>query len=104
MWQREAVRQGRFYAKHGKEFARYVVPAVMKPARVIWNQFISFLFCCFAVIFGFRTFHLAMEYSRSTPAEGMGPLLRLVAAGFCTALMLWFGIGSFLRARKISRS
>ena len=104
MWQRVAIRQGKFYARHGKEFARHVVPAVVKPARTLWNQFIAFLFLCFGIIFGFRTVRLAMEYSNASGTEGMGPLLRLIAAGFCTALMLWFGIGSYLRARKISRS
>ena len=76
----------------------------MKPARTLWNDFIAFLFCCFAVIFGFKTVHLAMDYAHAPAAEGSGPLLRLAAAGFCTLLMLYFGISSYLRARRISRS
>ncbi len=91
-------------ARHGREFARHVIPAVVKPARTLWNEFIGFLFCCFAIIFGFKTAHLAIDFSNGAGEEGMGPVFRLAVAGFCTLLMLWFGVGSFLRARKISRS
>ncbi len=97
MWQRLAVR-------HGREFAKHVVPAVVKPARTLWNDFIAFLFCCFGVIFAFKTVRIAIDYSKSTPEDAMGHLVRLVMAGFCTLVMLWFGLSSFLRARKISRS
>jgi len=31
----------------------------------------------------------------------MGDLIRLLMAGGCTLVMLWFGLSSFLRARKI---
>ncbi|HYW41757.1 MAG TPA: hypothetical protein VE959_02795 [Bryobacteraceae bacterium] len=99
-----AIRHGRFAVRHGREFARHVVPAVVKPARTLWNEFIAFLFCVFAAIFGFRTWRLAMDYTAAAPTEQFGAILRLVAAGFCTLLMLGFGISSFLRARKISRS
>jgi hypothetical protein len=90
--------------RQGKVFAQHVVPAVIKPARTLWNEFIAFLFCCFAAIFGFKTAHLARDYATAPPTEESGALLRLAIAGFCTLLMLWFGIGSYLRARKISRS
>jgi hypothetical protein len=76
----------------------------MKPARTLWNDFIAFIFLCFGMIFGFKTVHLAREFSSATEAEGIGPLLRLAIAGFCTLMMLWFGVGSYVRARKISRS
>ncbi len=80
------------------------MPAVVKPARTLWNQFIAFLFCCFGIIFGFRAVRLGIEYSNASPSDGMGPLFRFVIAAFCTLLMLWFGIASYLRARKIERS
>ena len=87
MWKRVALR-------HGREFARHVVPAVVKPARTLWNEVIGFIFLCFGVIFGFKTVRYALD----------GEHVRLGFAAFCTAMMLWFGVGSFLRARKISRS
>jgi hypothetical protein len=94
----------RIAARHGREFVRHVIPAVAKPARTLWNDFIAFLFCCFGVIFGFKTVRLAMDYAKASPADAMGDLVRLCMAGFCTLVMLWFGLSSFLRARKISRS
>ncbi len=108
VWQRAAGRvAGRMAARQmrqGREFARHVIPAVVKPARTLWNQFIGFLFCCFGIIFGFKTTHLAIDFTKASGEEGMGPAFRLGVAAFCTLLMLWFGIGSFLKARKISRS
>jgi len=83
----EAIRQGRMFVKH-------VVPAVLKPARTLWNEVIGFLFLCFGAIFGFQ----AGRYFAH------GEVGRAAIAGFCTAIMLWYGVTSFLKARKISRS
>ena len=97
VWQRVAVH-------HGRVFVRHVVPAVIKPARTLWNDFIAFLFFCFGLIFGFKAARLAIDYFKAPPAGEMGPLVRLAIAGFCTCLMFWFAVGSYFRARKISRS
>jgi hypothetical protein len=94
MWQRVAVRQGRQYIRHGREFVKHVGPAVVKPARTLWNEVIGFIFLCFAVPFGFK----AVRYWMA------GDHVRLGFALFCTVMMGWFGLHSFLRARRISRS
>ena len=91
-------------SRHAREFVKHVVPAVLKPARTLWNEVIGFLFICFAVIFGFKSVRLYLDYTRTTGEEGSANLVRFAMAGFCTLLMLWFGVSSFLRARKISRS
>ena len=91
-------------ARHSREFVKHVVPAILKPARTLWNEVIGFLFICFAVVFGFKAVRLYLDFSKTTGEEGSANLVRLGMAGFCTLLMLWFGISSFLRARKISRS
>ena len=91
-------------AHHGKEFVKHVVPAVLKPARTLWNEVIGFLFCVIAVMFGSRAVRLYMDYSSSVPSDKGASLGRLVLAVFCTLLMGWFGLTSFLRARRISRS
>jgi hypothetical protein len=88
----------------GREFLRHVVPAVIKPARTLWNEIIGFLFLCFSVIFGFKAVRTYMDFASAPPDEATGHLVRLVMTVFCTALMLYFGVSSFLRARKISRS
>lgn len=91
-------------ARHSREFVRHVVPAVMKPARTLWNEVIGFVFICFAVVFGFKTGRLYLDFSRGAGDAANADFVRFLIAAFCTALMLWFGVTSFLRARKISRS
>ena len=78
----------------------------MKPARVLWNEIIGFLFLCFTVIFGFRTGRYVWALMRPDPAaaDPMSDLGRTLIAAFCTALTGYFAITSFWRARKISRS
>jgi hypothetical protein len=94
----------RYAVRHSREFVRHVVPAVAKPARTLWNEFIAFLFGCLAITFGFETWRFARAFSKAAPADAFGDLVRLCVAGFCTLVMFWFGLSSYLRARKISRS
>ena len=88
----------------GREFIRHVVPAVLKPARTLWNEVIGFFFLCLAVLFGSGAVRSYMAFRSAPPDQATGDLLRMLMAGFCTLLMLYFGVTSFLRARKISRS
>jgi hypothetical protein len=97
VWQHQAVRNGRQFVKH-------VVPAVMKPTRVLWNELIGFVFTVFTVFFGFKTVRLMIEYSKHPPADGAMPIVNLSIAAIPTAVAAWFAATSFLRARKISRS
>jgi hypothetical protein len=101
VWKRLAVRHG---VRYGHEFFKHIVPAVLKPARTLWNQLIGFLFLSFGAIFGLKTVRYAMDYRKAGPTGGTGELIRLAMAGFCTFVMVWYGASSFLRARKISRS
>ena len=78
----------------GRAFLKHVVSAVLRPARTLWNEVIGFLFLCLAVIFGFNAVRAYLA------DEGAKVLL----AAPLTLIMGWFGITSFLRARKISRS
>jgi hypothetical protein len=94
----------RLTVRYGREFLKHVIPAILKPARTLWNEVIGFLFLSFAVIFGVKTVRYAMDYMNAGPTGGTGELIRLAMAGFCTFVMAWYGISSFLRARRISRS
>lgn len=87
VWKRQAARVG-------AQFVRHIVPAFIRPARTLWNEVIGFLFLCFGGIFGIHTVRYAIQ----------GETGRLLVAAFCTLLMAWYGISSFRRARKISRS
>jgi hypothetical protein len=84
---RTVLQQGRLLVQH-------VIPAILKPAHTLWNEIIGFLFLCFAALFGFYAirYFLAADWPR------------LFFAGFCTCMMAYFGLSSFRRARKISRS
>ena len=97
MWQRQAIR-------HSRAFIEHIVPAVVKPARTLWNEVIGFLFICLAVMFGFGTVRSYLDFNKAAPDAAMGPLLRVVMGLFCTAIVLWYGVSSFRKARRISRS
>jgi hypothetical protein len=88
----------------GREFVRHVVPAVLKPARTLWNEVIGFFFLCLAVLFGSGAVKSYMAFTKASPDQATGDLIRLLMASFCTLIMLYYGISSFRRARKISRS
>ncbi|MBZ5633078.1 MAG: hypothetical protein LAO55_08110 [Acidobacteriia bacterium] len=80
-------------------FVEHVMPGVVRPLRVLWHEIIGFIFIVLAVIFGasaIRNYHLLQSEEIS--------MLRLAASFFLPVLMAYFGITSFLRARKASRS
>ena len=80
-------------------FVEHVLPGVARPMRVLWHEVIGFIFIVLAVMFGSS----AMRNYRALQAEEIS-ILRLAVSFFLPVLMAYFGITSFLRARKISRS
>jgi hypothetical protein len=82
-----------------REFIRHVAPHIIKPLRIVWNQIIGFLFLTFAIVPIPRTVRAWKEFTES----GDG-LFRVVVSAIFILMMASFGIHSFLRARKISRS
>ncbi len=96
---RDAVRAARTVKiSHARKFAQHVVPEVVRPARIIWNQAIGAVFLLFAVMF----FGNAVRYYDAAAADSRNA----VALGFSLFLgtvMAFFGIGSFMKARRISR-
>jgi Ca2+/Na+ antiporter len=97
VWQRVAIR-------HGGKFIKHVVPAVIKPIHSLWNEVIGFFFLCFAAVFGFRTYSYYRSYVQAPPGAAFNELMRVVVTAFFGVVMAVFGISSFLRARRISRS
>jgi hypothetical protein len=84
---------------HGYQLARHVVPAVMRPVRALWHQVIGFLFLALAI--------WPIPYGIKTVRElegGQGSILKLIFTVAFVAIMAGYGISSFWRARKISRS
>lgn len=85
--------------RKARKFAQTVIPAVIKPLHVLWNEMIGFAFLVFGIISGFSTFRAWQAFDGSGDS-----VLRLALSGFFSIVMTWFGISSFLRARKISRT
>jgi hypothetical protein len=75
-----------------KKFIGHVMPGVIRPIHILWNQVIGFIFIVLAIVFGYRVI-------RGNEPPG----LQLAGALFAL-LMAGFGLHSFLRARKISKS
>lgn len=82
-----------------RQFLEYVLPAVARPARVLWNQVIGFLFMVLALVAAPRLYRALREFDgdlRSIFEVGLSAIFILVMGGF--------GLSSFWRAHKISRS
>ena len=75
-----------------KKFLGHVVPVVIRPIHILWNQVIGFVFIVLAVVFGFRI------------VRGKEPLSLQIVGTLFVLLIAWFGISSFWKARKISKS
>jgi len=96
---RQAQKVAKTVAPNAQRFAREVVPHVVKPARIVWNQVIGVAFLAFGIPAVFK----AVQFYRTmdTDPQSSG---RFVLAAIFGLTMMAFGIGSFLRARRISRS
>lgn len=78
---------------------RHVVPAVVRPAHTLWHEVIGFLFLSLATIPVVSAIRTIRELE-----SGKGSILRLIVTVIFIAIMAGYGISSFRRARKISRS
>ena len=82
----------------GKQFVKHVVPAVIKPLRVLWNEMIAFLFLVFGVMVA------ASTWRNFTAGQASGSPIILFAGGGFALLLVFYGVSSLVKARKISRS
>ena len=80
-------------------FVGHVVPGVIKPLHVLWNEVIGFFFIIFAIL-PIRA--LVRDWSQFTEkGDNFG---KLAAEVSWVVIMGYFALSSFLKARKISRS
>ena len=98
----DAVRFAKHAAKHAtadnaKLFAQHVVPEMVRPARVIWNQAIGLLFLVLAVPAIFKAIQLYREL-QTDPKSAFGLAISCVFI----VVMVSFGLASFLKARRIA--
>lgn len=83
----------------GKKLLTHVLPGVIKPARVLWNEIIGFVF----LILALWAIPSAYKSIRRFDGDAEGAFRIFLSCSFAI-LMILFGVGSFRRARKISRS
>jgi hypothetical protein len=81
-----------------RKFAGHVLPHVIRPLRVLWNEIVGFLFFVMAVMFAVGSRRLVGEHDGSLEST-----LKIGVMGLFILMMLGFGVSSFRRARKISR-
>lgn len=86
------------YAKvdNAKRFAQHVVPEVVRPAQIIWNQAIGALFFVLAVPALLKAVQAYRDMHDSKSSFGLWLSLIFFS------VMLFFGIASFLKARRIA--
>ena len=82
-----------------KQFAGTVIPGIMKPLRVMWNEMIGFVFIVFAVMIMGSTVRKWNEFDGSPSSIGL-----FAASVFFFLVMAGYGLYSFFRARKIKRT
>ena len=82
-----------------KQFLAHVIPGVIRPLRVLWHEVLGLVFIVFGLVFGYRTF---LFYKDS--AKALGELGLTVGMALFSAMFIWFGLTSFLRAKKIAKS
>lgn len=76
------------------KFVKHVLPAAVKPVHSLWHEVLGF---CFLVIAAIASFNVARHFDTMTP----GKLVLILPLIIVTAA---YGVSSFLKARRISRS
>jgi hypothetical protein len=76
------------------KFLKHVVPSVIQPLRVLWNEIIGSIFLVLAVAGIVRAWQDIRK--QESPVTVVVPII-------WTLVMGYFAFSSFLRARRISR-
>ena len=82
-----------------KQFLGHVVPGIIRPIHALWNEVIGFIFIVLAI----WAAPSAWRNVRLVDGNSESFFKAVISVGFA-ALMAYFGISSFLKARKITRS
>ncbi len=83
----------------GMDAVRKIVPRFLSIARELSLEVVGFIFLAFAAFFLFGPFGLIQAYRQESES-----MTRLVVAAAGTVMFTWFGLDSFRKAKKISRS
>ena len=87
-----------FSIARGRQFLRYVLPAVIRPLRILWNQIIGFVFLVLAIWAIPRSVKSVREFNGDPES-----FFRLLLTALFVLMMAGFGIYSFWRAHKVPK-
>ena len=77
----------------------HVLPGVVRPLHILWNEIVGFVFISLALLTLPSLWRVYKNFDGNAES-----LVRMgITVGFAL-IMLLFGVGSFRRAKKISRS
>ena len=82
-------------ARQAGKFVKHVLPAAVKPIHSLWHEILGFIFLAFAAI-------ASVEGVHETPRT-LRPVRLALIIPFIV-VMAGYGVSSFLKARRISRS
>lgn len=91
---RKAAKNWTPAARSSGKFVKHVVPAAVKPLHSLWHEIIAFVFLCCSVLVGFRMWEDRADM----------PVMKFVVMAVFVVVTLGYGLSSFLKARRISRS
>lgn len=81
------------------KFLSHVVPGIVRPLHALWNEVIGFLFLVFAALCAYYVFKGVQGFKGDVES-----LVHIVFPALFGMVMGYFGVNSFVRARRISRS
>lgn len=87
-----------FSVSRGRQLLDHVLPAIIRPLRVLWNQVIGFLFVVLALWAVPSTLRSIREFDGDLES-----IFRVLLTGLFVLLMGGFGISSFRRAHRASK-
>lgn len=76
------------------KFVKHVLPAAVKPVHSLWHEILGFIFLLFAAV-------AAWKVARHSSV--LGPVQLTILVLFIVVMVI-YGVSSFLKARRISRS
>jgi hypothetical protein len=81
-------------AQHAGKFVKHVLPAAVKPVHSLWHEVLGFIFLAVAAM-------LTWKVARNSATLGPVRLALIIPLIVVTG---GYGVSSFLKARRISRS
>ena len=82
-----------------RTFLASVLPGIMKPLRVLWNEIIAFFFFVMAVIAVPATYRAIRDFNGELEVLG-----RIFLTGTFAVVMGGYGVYSFFRARRVGKT